>query len=136
MDLKKLFQKILNVSQEDTIPQAVTNSFNSQFNSPLNTEWHKSEEFYEAVFYKNELEHIAKYKADGTQVSLKVNLPLEDIPLKIYGKIKCHGEVMNAIKIINNNNKENFEFIVRDKNLKRFSFLLDDKGEIREEKIV
>jgi len=135
MDFKKLLHKIVNASQETLTPQSVTDAFNYQFDSPLNTEWHKTDEFFEAVFYKDELEHIAKYKANGKPVSLKINLPLESIPVKIYEAAKPYGEVMNAIKI---NCKEiiNYEFIVRDQNLTRYSLLLNAQGEILDKKIV
>jgi len=135
MDFKSLFHKILKVSQETLAPQSVTEAFNNQFDSPLNTEWHKTDEFFEAVFYKDELEHIAKYHSKGEFISLKINLPIESIPENICEAIKSQGEIMSAIKI---NCKEviKFEFIVRDQDLIRYSLLLDAKGEILDKKIV
>ncbi|MDM8159248.1 hypothetical protein QUH73_05385 [Labilibaculum sp. K2S] len=135
MDFKNLFRKIFNDSQESLTPQAIINTFNNQFDSPLNTEWHKTDQFYEAIFYKNELEHIAVYRANGTYVCLKINLQLESIPDTIYQAIKSHGEVMNAIKI-NYTDLQNFELIVRDQNLIRYSLLLNAHGEILDKKIV
>lgn len=135
MDFKKLLHKILDASQETFTPQPIIDAFNKQFDSPLNTEWHKIEESFEAVFYIEELEHIAKYQADGVLISLKINLPLETIPVEIYEAAKLHGEVMNAIKIYCREVLK-YELIVRDQNLTRYSLLLDAQGEIIDKKTV
>ncbi|PKQ62507.1 hypothetical protein BZG02_12340 [Labilibaculum filiforme] len=135
MDFKNLFRKIFNDPQESLPSQTIIDAFNKQFDTPLNTEWNKTDQFYEAIFYKNELEHIAIYQTNGTYSCLKINLPLESIPATIYQAIKEHGEVMNAIKI-NYTDIQNFEFIVRDKNLIRYSLLLDAQGKILNKKIV
>ncbi|MBN2596261.1 MAG: hypothetical protein JXR82_05700 [Marinifilaceae bacterium] len=135
MDFKNLFRKIFNDSQESLTPQTIIDTFNNQFDSPLNTEWHKTDQIYEAIFYKNELEHIAVYHESGKYVCLKINLQLESIPDNIYQAIKPYGEVMNAIKI-NYSDSQNFEIIVRNQNLIRYSLLLNAQGEILDKKDV
>lgn len=115
----------------ENIPPLVKSAFNKQFNNPLNPEWIKVKEFYEAVFYKDELEHLARYKGNGELESLKVNMPLNDVPEVIHNTARKHGELMNAIAI-HYGGLIKYELIVRDRNLIRYSLLLDLSGEVIE----
>ncbi|WP_372752898.1 hypothetical protein [Labilibaculum sp.] len=135
MDFKKLFRKLISDSETTKVPPTIIAAFNFQFNSPINTEWHKSNDCYEAVFYRNELEHIATYQENGIYVSLKVNLPLERVPAPIRDAIKTEGEIMSTIEITNNKGKY-FESIIRDKKHHRFAILLTHKGIIMDKKSI
>jgi len=131
MDVKKFFQNILNGTKGINLPQAVTDAFNNQFNNPLNTEWIKTEGCYEALFYKDEQEHIARFKPDGKLISLKINLPLDMAPELIRKTAGEQGELMNAIVIQDDNNLK-YELIVRDDHLTRYFLLLNSAGEVLE----
>jgi hypothetical protein len=131
MDVKNFFVKILSGSKGTRIPQAVKEAFNKQFDNPLNTEWSKTEDHYEAVFYKDELEHIASYKSNGEFLSLKINMQLDTVPEVIQKTAKAHGELMNAIAIQEKGNVK-YELIVRDKKLTRFFLLVSSAGEVLE----
>ncbi|MGV8091507.1 MAG: hypothetical protein AB2L24_06520 [Mangrovibacterium sp.] len=131
MDVKNFFLKILSGNKGTNIPQAVKESFGNQFDNPLNTEWSKTEGHYEAVFYKDELEHIASYKTNGEFLNLKINLQLSTVPKPILKTVKAHGELMNAIAIHEKNTVQ-YELIVRDSNLIRYFLLVSSSGEVLE----
>ena len=131
MDLKNLFSKIVSGNKGSNTPQAIKDAFNNQFNNPLNTEWLKTENYFEAVFYKDEQEHIARYRPNGELISLKINLPLNTISKQVSDPALGHGELMNAIAI-HCQDTIKYEFIVRDKNLDRYFILLDSNGEVLE----
>jgi hypothetical protein len=135
MNFKNLFRKIVGDFITTQPPQIIIEAFNNQFDTPLNTEWLKSDGFYEAVFYKNELEHIAKYQENGNPISLKINLPLELIPKQISETLNPHGEIMSVIKI-KCEEKQYFETIVRDQNLHRYVILVDDSGSITDKRLI
>ncbi len=131
MDIKNFFLKILNGSKGINIPEAVTESFNKQFNNPLNVEWIKADGFFEAVFYENEHEHIARFSPEGKRISMKINLPLDIVPEVIKKTAEKHGELMNAIAI-HLENEIKYELIIRDKKLIRYFLLLNSNGEVIE----
>jgi hypothetical protein len=131
MDVKNLFLKILSGSKGTNIPLAVKEAFIKQFDNPLNTEWSKTENHYEAVFYKDELEHIASYKINGELLNMKINMQLNTVPESILNAIKDHGELMNAIAI-HEKGKVQYELIVRDEELIRYFLLVSSSGKVIE----
>jgi len=131
MDVKNFFQKILSGGKSTPVPANVKASFTQHFPEPLNTEWQKAGDQFEAVFYKDELEHIARFKADGEISCLKINLPLDSLPEIVYQAAKKHGELMNAISILCNG-KRKYELIVRDLDLNRYFLLISPNGEVSE----
>ncbi|RKD91466.1 hypothetical protein [Mangrovibacterium diazotrophicum] len=131
MDVKNFFQKILSGNKSIQVPAAVKTSFTKQFADPLNLEWHKAAEQFEAVFYKEDLEHIARYKVDGEITCLKVNLPLDGLPEAVSTAAQSHGELMNAISILCDETQK-YEVIVRDAELNRYFLLISPNGEVSE----
>ena len=131
MDVKNFFQKILSGNKSIQVPATVKSSFAKQFVEPLNIDWHKTGEQFEAVFYKDELEHIARYTADGEITCLKVNLPLDSLPELVSSAAQTHGELMNAISILCDETQK-YEVIVRDAELNRYFLLISPDGEVSE----
>jgi len=131
MDVKNFLLKILSGSKGTNIPQAVKEAFVKQFDNPLNTEWSKTGNHYEAVFYKDELEHIAGYKINGELLNLKINMQLDTVPESILNTVREHGELMNAIAI-HEKGKVQYELIVRDEELIRYFLLVGSCGEVIE----
>lgn len=129
MDLKNFFQKIISGNKTIVTPPAVKLALEKRFDNPLNTEWTKIGDQYEAVFYKDELEHIARFDETGLLLSLKVNLPLEKVPALIHKTAQSYGELMNVIAIFHEDSV-GYELIVRDEKLTRFSMLLNADGEV------
>jgi hypothetical protein len=120
--LSKLF-KFSNIS----LPPLVKEAFEKQFGNSLNVEWLKTDDFYEAIFYLGEIEHIAHFDSDGRILNLKKNLPIQNTPEHIKLKAAEHGELMNVIEI-REDEVVGYELIIRDEGLIRFSLLLNEKG--------
>ncbi|WP_163709055.1 hypothetical protein [Mangrovibacterium lignilyticum] len=129
MDIKNFFHKILSTNKGPTIPELVKESFFKQFQQPLNIEWQVSADQFEAVFYKNEMEHIARFNREGQITCLKTNISLEKLPEAINETAQKHGELMNAISIACDESLK-YELIVRDSELTRYFLLLSKTGEV------
>ena len=124
--MKNIFSKIFKFSTISA-PEKVTNSFSEKFGDSINTEWLQTDDFYEAIFYLEDIEHIAHFDSTGKLINLKKNLSVQTIPAHIKEKASQHGELMNVIEI---SEKEivGYELIVRDEMLIRFSLLLNENG--------
>ncbi|NJK85641.1 MAG: hypothetical protein HC906_06425 [Bacteroidales bacterium] len=106
-------------------------SFKSRFPDAYNIEWHKSTDYYEAIFYKGDVEHIAKFRVDGTCYETGINLDTAKLPEFIKQTASNHGEIMNAIEFDRNGLKE-YEIIVRDTQLNRSLLIINQKGDVLE----
>lgn len=120
--LSKLF-KFSNIS----LPIPVKNTFQNKFGESINVEWLQNDDFYEAIFYYDEIEYIARFDSLGNLINLKKNLSINSIPQHIKEKAAEHGELMNVIEI-SESEIVGYELIVRDQDLIRFSLLLNEKG--------
>jgi hypothetical protein len=118
-----------NLFNDNTIqpPQDIINALLNFFISPLNIEWFKKNESYEAIFYSQNKEHIAHLSFDGIIKDYRVNRLIEELPILIERQIKPKGEIMNVVSI-HSKNETRYEVIFRDKNLKRFLALFDNSG--------
>jgi hypothetical protein len=124
--MKNIFSKIFKFSNV-SLPEAVENSFFEKFGESINIEWLHSDDFYEAIFYLDEIEHIAHFDSSGKLLNLKKNLSVQSAPEHIKQKALQHGEIMNVIEI-REDEIVGYELIVRDEALIRFSLLLNEKG--------
>jgi len=124
--MKNILSKIFNFSNI-SLPEAVKNSFSEKFGDSINIEWLHSDDFYEAIFYHDDIEHIAHFDTKGNLLNLKKNLSIYSIPDHIREKASEHGELMNVIEI-SEREIVGYELIVRDETLIRFSLLLNEKG--------
>jgi hypothetical protein len=110
-------------------PEEVKNHFFDFFTNPFNIDWYAEEDYYEAVFYEDDLEKIAKYDTEGNFVNVKTNIQVDQLPQNILSIAQSHGEIMNTI-IISNSSETYYEIIFRDKELSRYELLLDRDGKI------
>jgi hypothetical protein len=124
--MKNILSKIFNFSNV-SLPEVVKNSFLEKFGDSINVEWLHSDDFYEAIFYLDDIEHIAHFDATGKLLNLKTNLSIQATPEHIKRKAVEHGELMNVIEI-REEEIVGYELIVRDEALIRFSLLLNEKG--------
>lgn len=131
MDTKNFLTKILAGAKASGMPKAVKQAFAKTFNSPLNTEWNQAGDDWEAIFYVDEMEHLARFEATGELLSLKINLPLGQLPDNIKKAVQNEGELMNAI-VIKRQQKLMYQLIVRNQKLERFFLLLNSEGEVLE----
>lgn len=124
--MKNILSKIFHFHSV-TIPSPVQRAFLKKFGESLNIEWLKTDDFFEAIFYLEDIEHIARFDSSGELVNLKKNLPIQTTPPHIKDKAAEHGELMNVIEI-SEAEIVGYELIVRDDGLIRFSLLLNEKG--------
>ncbi len=122
------FKNILSDKSKNP-PEEVKNHFIKFFINPFNIDWYIEDDFYEAVFYENDLEKIAKYDKEGNFVNVKTNIPVDQLPPKVLISAQSFGEIMSAI-LISINTETIFEIIFRDKDLTRFELMLDHEGKV------
>ena len=116
------------------IPEDVClQAFSQNFEGAVDVEWFKKENFYEAIFYRNNLEHIAIFNLSGLLEEYSQNLPLEYLPEHIKTIVSSKGEIMNSV-LKNKGNMLEYEIILRDNELNRHLIILSDVGGVIEEK--
>lgn len=126
--MKNIIQNIFN--QDITTPPAeVQQGLIKNFASILNVEWSMQNDQYEAVFYKDKIEHIALFSAKGELLEYKITLSEHMLPFPIKKGLKAKGEIMNIISR-NKSNNISYEVIVRDAHLQRFIIILAENGAI------
>ena len=124
--MKNILSKIFHFNSI-ALPQEIRDSFSERFGESLNVEWLQSDDFFEAIFYHEEIEHIARFDSTGKIINLKKNLSINSVPKHIKEKAAEHGELMNVIEIAEDE-IVGYELIIRDESLIRFSLLLNEKG--------
>jgi hypothetical protein len=128
----KAFKKRI-VEGNNFLPSDVClKAFSQNFENAINVEWSTRENFFEAVFYKDSLEHIALFSSSGSLMEYSVNLPSKYLPESIKSNVEKKGEIMNTV-LRNKGNQIEYEVIFRDKSLNRHLVILSDVGKIMEE---
>ncbi len=132
--MEKLFINLISGSTVNP-PKHVIETIYSEFENPINIEWYIKNELYEAIFYENNKEHIARIDAGGDLVDYRINLPLDLLPGEIKKLVELKGEIMNVVSI--HKKKEiSYEIIIRDPRLNRFMIFVNNEGIITEEKLL
>lgn len=108
-------------------------AFKQNFQHSVNVEWYDKGDYFEAIFYKEHIEHIALFSKDGDLIEYKLYLPDECLPERIMNIMESKGEIMNSV-LKNKGNTIEYEVIYRDKDLNRYVILLSDLGHIIDEK--
>lgn len=128
---------IKNLFQRRTIhpPTAVLNSFANSFHHSINIEWSKTGKVYEALFYEQEIEKIARYDKKGNLLEIRTNIAPASLSEPARSKAFNNGEIMNVIEI-NRENEVFYEIIVRENPVKRILLLLNDQAEILARKVL
>ena len=128
--LKNLFQK-----KQLKPPQTVINGFVSVFDQSINVEWSKTAKFFEALFYEQEFEKIARFDKKGSLIEIRTNISPESLPEPAKSVASSIGEIMNTI-IINKENKTLYEVIVRENPVIRILLLISENAEILSRKVL
>lgn len=125
--------RLLNIFSSFTgkVPAKIKNLLFSAFPEAKNVEWESREDGYEAVFYVNEVEHIARITEKDGLTGFKKNLKPEELPEAVSTECQKAGEIMNAIAI-HTKNKILYEVIVRDHEFNRTLLLVSETGELLE----
>ncbi|TNF45234.1 MAG: hypothetical protein EP310_01935 [Bacteroidetes bacterium] len=128
--MKFPFAKIFQ-SHSKQIPGTVKKQLEKSFPGSKNIDWEIKNDIFEAIFYLDDVEHIAKFTKEGSVLEYKKNLWLTELPDQISNSGGKFGEIMNGI-VINRNNVLFYELIIRDTKLDRYVYLFDDKGNLME----
>lgn len=107
--------------------------FNESFGGAVNVDWFHRKTFYEAIFYKDNIEHIAVFNESGSLEEYKMFLPNGFLPVQISSYVDSRGEIMNAV-LINKGSSIIYEIIFRDASLNRHLLLLTELGKVIEER--
>ena len=118
-----------------SIPDLIKKRFLTFFPKAINIEWNKMDHYFEALFYFDKVEHIAKLTDEGNLIEYKKNIRITEIPKVIQEKAAEQGEIMSAI-IIFPDQEVKYEIITRNKNLSRDLLLLDNQGNLLEKKTI
>ena len=124
--MKNLFSRIFG-NQSKSIPEIVGKKLELTFPNALNIEWEKKGEMYEAVFYVDDVEHIALISKTGSLIEYKKNIWLEELPEVVKTGGNALGEIMNVI-LIYHGEEVFYELIIRNHKLDRFEYLFDNTG--------
>ncbi len=122
--LSKIFGR-----QEKSVPEGIENQLVRHFSGAKNIDWDLKGEVYEAIFYLNDVEHIAKFGKNGELIEFKKNMWPEELPAAVFEKASAQGEIMNAI-CISRGSEQFFEIIVRDKTFNRSLLNFNSKNEL------
>ncbi len=118
-----------------TPPENILEIFNQNFKDAVNIEWFNKTTYFEAIFYKENLEYIAIFDKEGEMMEYKMYLPSDYLPWAIKNSVEGKGEIMNAV-LKNKGNSICYEIIIRDKSLKRSLILFSDLGKVIEKKVL
>jgi hypothetical protein len=128
--MKEFLRKVIEGNKE-TPSDVCLNSFNQNFEDAINVEWYRKENNFEAIFYKNNLEHIAIFGLNGLLSEYRLNITPDYLPEAIKNIVLLEGEIMNSL-MRNKGNKVEYEVIVRDKQLNRNQITISDLGRVIE----
>lgn len=117
--------------QSKTIPIQVKEQFFRNFPNAINIDWETKGKSYEAVFYQDEKEYIARFSHHGDLIEYKKNLWPEELSDPIAEQCRLQGEIMNVIAIYREN-KTFFEVIIRNNQLKRTLFIFNQDAKLIE----
>ena len=129
--MKDFAKKIIDGNRV-TPPEICLPAFHENFPGAINVDWFIRGKHFEAIFYKDSIEHIARYDKKGKLEEYKMTLTPSLLPELIKNKLEMKGEIMNVL-LINKGNCLNYEAIIRDENLNRHLVLFSNLGKILSE---
>ncbi len=115
-------------SQSKQIPGQVKKQLGKLFPNAKNIDWEVKNDIYEAIFYLNDVEHIAKFSKKAELTEYKKNLWPDELPDAIKNAGVYFGEIMNGI-VIYRGAEIFYEVIIRNEKLDRFEYIFNENGE-------
>ncbi|MFA5418035.1 MAG: hypothetical protein WC341_06210 [Bacteroidales bacterium] len=119
----------------ESIPENIILKLLAIFPRAINIEWNIAGDNFEALFYMDETEYIARFSEKGSLLEYKKNVLTNEIPDKIAHIPSNLGEIMSAI-VSFKGKKLKYEIIIRRQDLSRYLLQLDDEGRLIEMKVV
>ncbi len=115
-------------SNSKKVPGEVKKQLEKCFPNAKNIDWEVKNDTCEAIFYLNDVEHIAKISKDGILREYKKNLWPDELPGIIKNAGFAFGEIMNGI-VIHRGEEVLYEVIIRNEKLDRFEYVFKENGE-------
>jgi len=126
-----IFYKILHAGRF-LPPGKVRKNLLKHFPQAKSTEWVRNSDNYEAIFYDDNFEKIARFAKDGSLTEYRINIRPEALvsflPENILKAAAGEGEIMNCISV-HNHDSLLYEFIVRDNSLVRYLLVITSDGD-------
>ena len=116
-------------SQPANIPDKVKTGLTRFFPEAKNIDWEHKKNNYEAIFYLNDVEHIARLSNDGELTEYKKNIWIDELPRTVVERCSKEGEIMNVIAIYKGKDQF-FEIIIRDTRLRRKLLLFNRSADL------
>lgn len=116
-------------------PEIVQKQLLLKFPKALNIDWYSIGDLYEAVFYLDDVEHIAKISKEAKLIEYKKNLRESDVPEVIKLYCQNQGEIMSAI-VIYSDAEIKYEIILRNTEQIRNMFLFNQSGKLLKKEAV
>jgi len=116
-------------------PTVCLEAFNQHFTRAQEAEWYENSNFYEAIFFQDNIEYIAEFNKNGSFLKYKMYLPDNLLPAIIKSQLETKGEIMNTV-LINKGDGIIYEVIYRDKQLNRYLILLNNLGKVLSENLL
>ncbi|MBN2174040.1 MAG: hypothetical protein JW731_07910 [Bacteroidales bacterium] len=132
--MKSFYQKLLK-KDFHLPPRQVTEGFAKNFNNPVNTEWHKVGDHYEALFHHENIEKLAFFNALGQMTEIRTNQTVSELPEPINDTASRQGEIMNVI-YIQKGSQNSYEIIVKQTDFTRKLILISEDNEILKTEIL
>ncbi len=128
LNVKRLYLNLFYHPKSD-VPVVIDKQFRRQFRHPVDVEWMMTGNDYEALFYENKQERIARFDQAGNLLELRTNIsPLDALAIK-NDEVREMGTLMNYIQI-KRGGLTTHELIIRRPDKTRLLILLDDRYEI------
>jgi len=125
--MEDIIKKIINGDGIEP-KMATLEVFDSYFPDAVNINWYERKEGFEAIFYFNQIEHIALFDTLNVLLEYRRAIDKEFLPIPIRSSVETLGEIMNSV-LINKGDGIQYELIYRDSDLKRFLTLYNDFGQ-------
>jgi hypothetical protein len=126
--MKDFFKKVIE-GVGITPPEVCSDAFSKEFKTASHVEWFDHGDHFEAVFYKDNSEHIAMFDPEGKLVEYKMYLPDGYLPELIKSHLESRGEIMNVV-LRNKGNQIEYEAIFRDTALNRYLVVFSSLGQV------
>lgn len=86
----------------EEVPAALKSSFNSEFPNAKDVEWSLKEGKYKVKFELNDLDHFAKYDANGTRMAKGMEIKQNELPPAVMAAVKkdhANKEIDDVFKV-------------------------------------
>jgi len=134
LNVKRFYQNLFHHTRSD-VPNPVEKQFRRSFHKPVAVEWMMTGEDYEALFYEQQKERIARFDPTGKLLEVRTNISPLDSSLINNLTVKEMGDLMNYIQIKRGEHTTH-ELIIRKPDQTRMLILLDDNFEIVRQEIL